>query len=213
MSIGILAIVISVGLGLGWVLHRRAARRMTPALRRLGVETNGSVSQLPFSMPRLTFSRAGAEVEVSAASTGSEGDSIEYTYVRMSGLAAGRFEFRIRPRSVQTILDAKIGRADELPFGSGDLDGRLSVSTNDPRLMNVVLGERVREDLLLWARGKGANRIADVRNDGDTLLYAVRGVLTTHADLRSLLDAAVRLYDAVDEASAKGPGSASRDGS
>ncbi len=202
MSVGLLIFLVIVsGLGLGWVMHRHSVRRMTPALRRLALERDGVVeSPSLVSMPKLLFSHAGAAVEVSSASSGSEGQSGRYTYVLFSGLDCRPFEFRIRPRSLQTIGDAALGIKKPMPQLPGRLGERLAIYTNDETQMESVLSERVRVDLLSWAEQEKENQIEDVRNYDDKLIYAVTGTLGEHKEYQLLLETACRFYDAVTNA-------------
>ncbi len=191
----IIALVILGGLGLGWVLHRRAVGRMAPVLRRLAAETNGVVqSQGPFVMPKLVFSYSGTEAEVSSASTGIDGESIRYTYALFQGLAPHGFEFRIRPRSLQGVVDEWVGFKSPMTGEVGRLKNRLAIYTNDDRRMKAVLSERIQADLLFWAEGERVNRINDIRNYDDKLIYAVTGTLTDHEELKLLLDSAYRFF-------------------
>ena len=130
MSTGLLVVlVIASGLGLGWVMHRHSVRRMTPALRRLALERAGVVeSPRLASMPKLLFSHAGAAVEVSSASSGTEGQSARYTYALFSGLDFKQFEFRIRPRSLQTTGDAWLGIRKPMTSAPGRLGGTRTIS-------------------------------------------------------------------------------------
>jgi len=202
MSTGLLVFLVSVGgLGLGWVMHRHSVRRMTPALRRLAVERAGVVeSPRLASMPKLLFSHAGAAVEVSSASSGSEGQSARYTYALFSGLDSGQFEFRIRARSTQTIGDALLGIKKPMASVPDRLSERVVIYTNDERRMTVVLSERVQADLLSWAEQAKQNRIEDVRNYDDKLIYAVTGTLGEYGEYQVLLETACRFYDAVTNA-------------
>ena len=101
-----IGLVILVGVSLGWVLHQRAVSRMSPILTRLAAEMNGKAeSSNLFLTPKLRFSHSGMQVEVSSASTGIAGESRRYTYAKFIGLDFNNFEFRILPRSSQTIGD------------------------------------------------------------------------------------------------------------
>jgi hypothetical protein len=202
MSTGLLVVlVIASGLGLGWVMHRHSVRRMTPALRRLALERAGVVeSPRLASMPKLLFSHAGAAVEVSSASSGTEGQSARYTYALFSGLDFKQFEFRIRPRSLQTTGDAWLGIRKPMTSAPGRLGERLVIYANDEVRMESVLSERVQVDLLSWAKQEKENRIQDVRNYDDKLIYAVTGTLGEYDEYQVLLETACRFCDAVTNA-------------
>ena len=131
---------------------------MAPVLRRLAAETNGVVRrQGPFVMPKLVFSHSGTEVEISSASTGIDGGSIRYTYVLFQGLAPHGFEFRIRPRSLQGVVDEWVGFKTPMAGEVGRLKNRLAIYTNDDRRMKAVLSERIQADLLFWAEAERVN--------------------------------------------------------
>ncbi len=199
MSTGLLVFVlIVIGLGFGWAFHRHSVRRMTPVLKRLALERDGVVeSPSPVLMPKLRFSHAGAVVEVSSASSGTEGQSARYTYALFSGLDFKQLEFRIRPRSLQTMVDAGLGIKKPMASVPGRLDERLAIYTNDAGRMEAVLSERVQVDLLSWAAQEKENRIEDVRNYDDKLIYAVTGTLGEYGEYQLLLETACRFYDAV----------------
>ena len=123
-----IGLVILVGVSLGWVLHQRTVRRMSPILTRLTAEINGKVESFSlFLMPKLRFSHSGTEVEVSSASTGIAGESKRYTYAKFIELDFNNFEFRILPRSFQTIGDKWIRQKKPTPTGGDMLDKRLSI--------------------------------------------------------------------------------------
>ncbi len=194
----LIGVVILGGLSLGWVLHHRSVRQMTPILRRLAAEADGEVkSQGLFVMPKLLFSYSGTDVEVSSASTGIDGESIRYTYALFKGLALKNFEFRIRPRSLQSVADEWAGFKKPMATEVGNLKRVLAIYTNDDRLMEAVLSERVQVDLLFWADGKRENRISDIRNYEDKLIYAVTGTLNNYVEFKLLLGSACRFFDMV----------------
>ncbi len=199
MNIALLiGVVILGGLSLGWVLHHRTVSHMTPILRRLAAEKNGTVeSPSLFLMPKLRFSHSTAEVEVSSASTGIDGESTRYTYAVFSGLDSKSFEFRIRPRSLQMIGDKWIGLKKPMSTAVDKLDKRLAIYTNNGPLMEAVLSDRIQADLLFWEEQKTDNRINDIRNYEDNLIFAVTGTLKNYEEYKLLLDTACRFYDAV----------------
>ena len=193
-----IGLVILVGVGLGWVLHQRTMRRMSPILRRLAAEMNGKVeSSSLFLMPKLRFSHLGTEVEVSSASTGIAGESMRYTYAEFAGLNLKSFRFRILPRSFQTIGDKWIGQKKPIPTGVDKLDKRLSIYSNNEPLLKATLSARIQADLLLWAEQKTDNRVSDIRNYDDNLIFAVAGDLESYEEYKLLLDTACRFFDAV----------------
>jgi hypothetical protein len=177
---------------------------MTPILRRLAAEKNGTVeSPSLFLMPKLRFSHSGTEVEVSSASTGIAGESTRYTYAVFTGLDSKSFEFRIRPRSLQTIGDKWIGLRKPMSTAVDKLDKRLAIYTNNDPLMEAVLSDRIQADLLSWAEQKTHNRINDIRNYDDNLIFAVTGTLKIYEEYKLLLDTACRFHDAVTNAVSK----------
>ena len=114
----IIGIIILGGMSLGLVLYHRSVRNMKPILIRLAAEKNGTVeSPSLFLMPKLLFFQSGKKVEVSSASTGIAGESVRYTYAVFNGLDFESFEFRILPRSLQTIGDKWIGRKKQMSTG------------------------------------------------------------------------------------------------
>lgn len=194
----IIGMVILTGVSIGWVFHHRSMRHMKPILTRLAAEKNGTVeSPSLFLMPRLRFSHSDTEVEVSSASTGIAGESVHYTYAVFKGLDLKSFEFRILPKSLQTIGDKWIGLKKPISIGVDKLEKRLSIYTNNEPLLKAILSERIQADLLSWAEQKTNNRINDIGNYDDNLIFAVTGTLKNHAEYRLFLDTACRFYDAV----------------
>jgi len=199
MNIALLiGVVVLGGIGLGWVLHHRPWRHMTPILRRLAAEKNGTVESTSlFLMPKLRFSHSGTEVEICSASTGIDGESSRYTYAVFAGLNSKGIEFRIRPRSLQTLGDKWIGLKKPMSTEVDKLDKHVAIYTNNDQLMKDVLSVRIQADLLSWAEQKTENRISDIRNYDDNLIYAVTGTLKNYEEYKLLLDTACRFYDAV----------------
>ena len=171
---------------------------MSPILTRLAAEMNGKVeSSSLFLMPTLQFWHSGTKVEVSSASTGIAGESRRYTYAKFIGLDFKSFEFRIFPRSLQTIGDKWIGQKKPIHTGVDKLDKRLSIYSNNEPLLKAILSARIQADLLLWAEQKTDNRVSDIRNYDDNLIFAVAGDLESYEEYKLLLDTACRFYDAV----------------
>lgn len=194
----LIGLLVLGGLSLGWVLHRRSVRQMKPILSRLAAEKNGIIeSPSPFSMPKLRFSRAGTEVEVSSASTGISGESIRYTYALFAGVDSKSFEFRILPQSLQSIGDKWLGLKKPMFTRGKTFDNYLVIYTNNEQLMETVLSDHIQADLLLWAKQKPVNRICDIRNSDGNLMFAVTGDLKSYAEYKLLLESACRFYDAV----------------
>lgn len=195
----LVCIVILGGMCLGWLFHGRSVRQMKPILRQLAAEVNGVVkSEFPFAMPKLLFSYSGVNVEVSSASTGIDGESVRYTYVLFKRLATRNFEFRILPRSLQSVVEEQTGFAKRRATRFAELKKHLVISASDKRLMETVLSERIQADLLFWAGRQRENRISDIRNYDDKLLYAVTGDLNDYEEFRLLIDSACRFFDAID---------------
>ena len=193
----LICLVLVVGMSLGWALHHRSVRHMTPILRRLAAETNGVVnSQVPFVMPKLLFSYSGVDVEVSSASTGLDGESIRYTYVLFKGLVPRDFEFRVLPRSLQTVAEEWAGYKKSTAPELGKLKKHLAIYTSDNRLTEAVISEPIQTDLLFWADRKRGNRISDIRTFDDKLIYAVTGALNSYEESKLLLGSAFRFFDA-----------------
>lgn len=194
----LIGMVILGGVSVGWVFHHRSMRHMKPVLTKLAAEKNGTVeSPSLFLMPKLRFSHSGTDVEVSSASTGIAGESTRYTYAVFAGLDSKNFKFRILPRSLQTIGDKWIIQKKPISTGVDKLDKRLAIYTNNDSLMKSVLSERIQADLLSWVEQKTVNRISDIRNHDDNLIFAVTGTLKQYEEYKLFLVTACRFYDAV----------------
>jgi hypothetical protein len=107
------------------------------------------------------------------------------------------FEFRILPRSLQTIGDKWIGLKKNMPIGLDKFDKCLAIYTNNETLMKAVLSDHIQADLLTWSEQKTDNRINDIRNYDNNLIFAVTGSLKNYEDYKLLIDTACRFYDAV----------------
>jgi hypothetical protein len=190
----IIGLFILFGGGLALVLHYRSVRHMTPILSRLAAEENGEIKSYPFIMPKLLYSRSGINVEVSNASTGIDGQSIEYTYVLFDGMPSYGFKFTIRPRSILTVTDEWTGFKKPMDSDIGKLKELFAIYTNDDVLMQAILDKSIQDDLLFWTDG-GKNRISDIRNYDGQVIYAVTGMLDDYEGFRLLLDSASRFVD------------------
>jgi len=193
----IVVLIILCGLLIGWILHGRATRRMMPMLKRLAAETNGKVSSSnPLLLPKLLYSRSGMEVEVSSASTGIDGQSVEYTYVLFKSLPPHGFEFRIRPRTITSRVREWAGFKQPSSLNSRRLKARLAIHTNDAERMQRLLTDSIQADLLFWANRK-TNRLSGVRTYDDKLIYAITGLPDDVHELKRLLHSANRFMDAL----------------
>jgi len=151
------------------------------------------------------YSHAGMDVEVSNASTGIDGHSVEFTYVLFKGLPPHDFEFRILPRSIQTFADEWAGFKKAMAIDARRLKTRFAIRTNDDGLMQTLLSDHIQDDLLCWAERK-TNWLSDVRTYDDKLIYAVTGMPGDYDEFRLLLDTACRFVDAVVRVCPKGAG-------
>ena len=78
--------------------------------------------------------------------------------------------------------------------GHPPLDKYLAIYTNDEDALGALLSESVQQAILGWVK-TNRNRIQDIRNDDDKLIFCVDGILNDTADLRQLIDGACLLYD------------------
>ena len=128
---------------------------------------------------------------------------VGYTYAKSIGLDFKSFKFRILPRSLQTIGDKWIGHKTPIPTGVDKLDKRLSIYSDNEPLLKGILSARIQADLLLWAEQKTDNRVSDIRNYDDNLIFAVAGALESYEEYKLFLDTACRFFDAVTKAVSK----------
>ena len=63
--------------------------------------------------------------------------------------------------------------------------------------MESILSEPIQTDLLFWAEGEDSNRISDIRNYDNKLIYAVTGTLKSHKEFKLLISNACTFFDAV----------------
>ena len=203
----LIALVILLGLILAWVFHGRSVRHMTPILKRLAAEQNGKVeSKNLLLMPRLLCNHVGLDVEVSNASTGIDGHSVEFTYVLFKDLPPTDFEFRILPRSIQTVADEWLGFRGRKTstVAENRIRKLLSIRSNNDEIMEAVLSDVIQSDLLLWA-GQQTNRLSDIRIYDDKLIYAVTGMPGDYGEFKLLLDTACRFVDRLINVSPRRP--------
>ncbi len=192
----IIGLTITFGWIIAWVFHRRSYKSLLENLELIAIEKNGTIKKgRLFSLPKLYFTHDGKDVEVSSASTGISGDSERYTYVLFSGLDFKGFEFRILPKSVQTIIDNKIGIRKQIPTGDSLLDKYFSVYSNDKDKIFKILNYETKSDLLKWAQKKPINRISDIRNYDDKIIFCVYGELKDRYEFEQLVKSAIDFYD------------------
>ncbi len=192
----IIGLTITFGWIIAWVFHRRSYKSLLENLELIAIEKNGTIKKgRLFSLPKLYFTHEGKDVEVSSASTGISGESERYTYVLFSGLDFKGFEFRILPKSVQTIIDNKIGIRKQIPTGDSLLDKYFSVYSNDKDKIFKILNYETKSDLLKWAQKKPINRISDIRNYDDKIIFCVYGELKDRYEFEQLVKSAIDFYD------------------
>ncbi len=192
----IIGLTIIFGWIIAWVFHRRSYKSLFENLELIAIEKSGTIKKgRLFSLPKLYFTHEGKDVEVSSASTGISGESERYTYVLISGLDFKGFEFRILPKSVQTIIDNKIGIRKQIPTGDSLLDKYFSVYSNDKDKIFKILNYETKSDLLKWAQKKPINKISDIRNYDDKIIFCVYGELKDRYEFEQLLKSAIDFYD------------------
>ncbi len=192
----IIVLFVVTGLLIGWFMHGRTSRTLTSIMTRQAAEKNGVLESGTFlQLPKLILSHRDKPVEVSAASSGEEGSSL-YTYVLFLDVESAGFEFRILPKSTQTVIGSALGLRKAVHTGNQPLDERFSIYTNDEDALSELLSEPVQRELLGWVK-KNRNRIQDIRNDDDKFLFCVDGILSDTADFRQLIDGACVFYDAM----------------
>jgi len=194
----IIALFVATGLLIGWFMHGRSSRTLTSIMKRLAAEKNGVFESGTFlRLPKLMLSHKGKEMEISSASSGGEGSS-PYTYVLFQDVESAGLEFRILPKSAQTVIDSALGLKKAALTGHPPLDKSLAIYTNDEDALGALLSERVQQAILGWVT-KDRNRIQDIRNHDDKLIFCVDGILSDTADFRQLIDGACFFYDALAE--------------
>ena len=192
----IIGLTITFGWIIAWVFHSRSYKSLLENLELIAIEKSGTIKKgRLFSLPKLYFTHDGKDVEVSSASTGISGHSERYTYVLFSGLDFKGFEFRILPKSVQTIIDNKIGIRKQIPTGDSLLDKYFSVYSNDKDKIFKILNYETKSDLLKWAQKKPINKISDIRNYDDKIIFCVYGELKDRYEFEQLLKSAIDFYD------------------
>ncbi len=197
-EVTIVVLFVVAGLLIGWFMHRRSSRSLTSIMVRLAAEKNGVLESGTFlRLPKLMLSHKGKEMEISAASSGKEGSS-PYTYVLFQDVESSGFEFRILPKSAQTVIDSALGLKKAALTGHPPLDKSLAIYTNDEDALGRLLSERLQQAILGWVT-KDRNRIQDIRNHDDKLIFCVDGILSDTADLRQLIDGACLFYDGLEE--------------
>ena len=192
-----IGIVITLGWILAWILHSRSYKSLLENLKLLSAEKNGTIKQGIFTLPKLYFTHDGKQVELSSASTGASGESETYTYVLISGLDFDGFEFRILPKSVQTIIDDKLGIKKQIFTEDSLFDKYLTVYSNNKDKISKILNDETKSDLLKWTEKKPINMISDIRNYDDKLIFCVYGELKDHYEFKQLLKSAILYYDAL----------------
>jgi len=192
----IIGLIIIFGWIIAWVFHRRSYKSLLENLELIAIEKSGTIKRgRLFSLPKLYFTHDGKDVEVSSASTGISDQSERYTYVLFSGLDFKGFEFRILPKSVQTIIDNKIGIRKQILTGDSLFDKYFSVYSNDKDKILKILDDETKSDLLKWAQKKPINKISDIRNYDDKFIFCVYGELKDRYEFEQLVKSAIDFYD------------------
>jgi hypothetical protein len=195
-----LGLIIIAGWVLARILHSRSYKSLLENLKLLAGQKNGTIKKgILFSLPKLHFIHDGKRVELSSASTGVSGESQRYTYVLISGMDFKGFEFRILPKSVQTIVDDKIGIKKQISTENPLFDKYLSVYSNDKDQISKILKDEIKSDLLKWAQKKPINKISDIRNYDDKLIFCVYGELKDRYEFERLLKSAINFYHSLKE--------------
>ncbi|NIT14145.1 MAG: hypothetical protein GTN99_07890, partial [Candidatus Dadabacteria bacterium] len=171
----VIALVALLGLLTGWIFHTRTKKSLLKNLRLLALEKDGIIKQGLFTLPKLHYKYDGKEVEISSASTGSSAESEQYTYVLINGIDFKGFEFRLIPKSIQTVIDTAFNIHKQIPTGYAEFDDYFSVYSNSRDKMLKILNDKVRSDLLDWAEKKSVNSINDIRNYDDKLIFSISG--------------------------------------
>jgi hypothetical protein len=199
IKIMIIAVIVTCGSIVGWLFHRRSSQPMMHAFEMLADERNGTLKKATFLMlPKLFLSHNGKQVEVSSASTGIKGKSERYTYVLFSDFDSKGFEFRILPKSSQTFIDEKFGVRKTVSTVDTLLDQYLSVSANAHGTLIAVLTDEIKSDLLTWAQEKPRNKISDIRNYDDRLIFCVDGTLGDYSEYVRLIKSATDFHDCLE---------------
>ena len=68
--------------------------------------------------------------------------------------------------------------------GVDKLDERLSIYTNNEPLLKAILSDRIQADILSWTEQKRENKIIDIRNYDENLIFAVTGTLKNYEDYK-----------------------------
>lgn len=192
----IIGLTITFGWIIAWVFHSRSYKSLLENLELIAIEKSGTIKRgRLFSLPKLYFTHDGKDVEVSSASTGISGESKRYTYVLFSGLDFKGFEFRILPKSVQTIIDNKIGIRKQISIGDRLFDKYFSVYSNDKDKILKILDDETKSDLFKWAQKKPINKISDIRNYDDKIIFCVYGELKDRYEFKQLVKSTTDFYD------------------
>lgn len=191
-SLSVITLIIVVVGGLSLVYYNWSVKRFKPILARLAASKKGLVRSPPLLMPKLTYSHMEWGVEFSCASTGIDGRSQLYTYVLFDQVQLPGFDFRIKPRSIETSISRKLGANGLVELELGELDRLVSICTSDRDLLKRVFNPTITKDLLFWA-GHEKHSIHSVRNYDDKLIYSVFGMIDNDHDAKILIDSATNL--------------------
>ena len=91
--------------------------------------------------------------------------------------------------------DNKIGIRKQIPTGDSLLDKYFSVYSNDKDKIFKILNYETKSDLLKWAQKKPINRISDIRNYDDKIIFCVYGELKDRYEFEQLVKSAIDFYD------------------
>lgn len=204
MSPLIIAVVALAVLGIA--IAYAASGRITPALKRLAAERNGSVRKPFGAYPVLSVPHEGVEVIASATSGGDRGHRHSYAHFYLGSFPESLFFGIVTTGGVRPQRQPFAGYAT-VRTGERAFDDRFRVHARDGAFVRALLTPEIRRRLLELR----ADHVVDARL-GDAAFHEdgawserprfsieIRGVSTEYLDYRRLVDAAVGFHARIRE--------------
>lgn len=208
MPLYVIILIVAVVLIIGWQLHQRDRRRVHECLRKQAARLNGKVRPATlFTYPQLYFRYQDVEVLVSAmpGSSGHGRARPPTAFAQFYFEIYPEYVFRIRNKSVQTMIEKMLGLRD-LQTGNSRFDDQFVVQSNNEDFIRHLLTSEIQNKLLEFNPAHGLDisfQKTTLYRDGRLVLgverprldVTIEKIATDDQDYYRLIDTATMLYD------------------
>ena len=208
MPLYVIILIVAVVLIIGWKLHQTDRRRVHECLRKQAARLNGKVRPATlFTYPQLYFRYRDVEVLVSAMSgSGGQGRARPPTsFAQFYFEVYPEYMFRIRNKSVQTMIEKMLGLRD-LQTGNSRFDDQFVVQSDDEDFIRRLLTSEIQNKLLEFNPAYGLDisfQKTTLYRDGRLVFgverprldVTIEKIATEDQEYYRLIEAATMLYD------------------